>query len=148
MSFTAIPTRSNGQKFFSTWFNSLRDAGIAIENFLGGGYVAETSFTLANNTGSPTNVTGLSFSSASYKAAYIFARIQRKTDSSETVSIGTLKAVYRVATTTWELLDEMGGDYTGTTFSITSGGQIQYTTTNQSGTNYTGTLKFKVITFS
>lgn len=148
MSFTSIPERTNGQKIFYDWFNSLRTAGIAVETFLGGGYVGETSFTIANNQGAAANVTGLVFASASYKAAHIFVKIQRKTDSSETVSVGVLKVMYRTATTTWEILDELGGDFTGVTFSITAGGQVQYTSTNQAGTNYTGTMKFKALTFS
>jgi hypothetical protein len=146
--FNDIPLRANGQKFYYHWFNALRTAGVAIENFLGGGFIIETSFTLANNQAVAANVTGLVIDSASYKAAHIFVRIQRKTDSSEVVSVGVLKAVYRTATTTWEILDELSGDYTGVTFSITSAGQVKYTSTNIAGTNYTGTMKFKAITFA
>jgi hypothetical protein len=148
MSFLTIPERLNGQKILYDWFNALRGAGVDLEAFVGSGYIGETSFTIANNQGAAANVTGLSFNSASYKAAHIFVRIQRKTDSSENVSVGVLKAMYRAATTTWEILDELGGDFTGVTFSITSGGQVQYTSTNQSGSNYTGTMKFKAITFA
>ncbi len=148
MSFLSIPLRANGQKFYYTWFNLLRTAGIALENFLGPGYIIETNFALANNTASPTNVTGLLILSASYKSAHIYAEVRRKTDSVEVISSGRLIIQYRTLTSSWELLDELSGDDDGAVFTVTSGGQVQYTTDNQSGTNYTGTIKFKVITFS
>lgn len=148
MSFSAISVRSNGQKILYDWFNTIRTAGVALEAFVGAGYIGETSFTLANNTVSVANVTGLVISSSSYKSAHIYAEVRRKTDSVEVISGGRLIIQYRTLTSAWELLDELSGDDDGTVFSVTSGGQVQYTTDNQSGSNYTGTIKFKVITFA
>ena len=65
--FSDSGTRSNGQKILYSWFNVLRTAGIALENYIGAGSLPETAFTIANNTGSPANVTGLLFASATAK---------------------------------------------------------------------------------
>ncbi len=148
MSFFTIPIRQNGQKFYHDWFNSLRSAGVAIEAFFGTNFINETSFTLDNNQASPTNVSGLSFDQASVRSALIYCEVRRKTDTNEVISNGTVRAYYRANTTTWELLDELGGDDDGVLFSITPAGQIQYTSTNLTGSNYSGRLLFKAITFS
>lgn len=145
--FGSIPDRANGDKFYYYWFNSLRDAGKAIENFLGGSYIAETSVSLANNQVAASSITGLLFDHTLTQAVHIYAEVRRSTSSTEVISSGRLIAFYRVATTTWELLDELSIDDDGVVFSITSAGQIQYTSDNMSGTGYAGTMKFKAITF-
>lgn len=147
MSFATITTRQNGQKVTYSWFEALKTAGVAIENFLGGGFLVETSFTVANNQSSAANVTGLVFDKNSYKSAYIMATVRRKTNSNEAVSVGRLIAIYKDASSTWELIDELGGDDDGVTFSITAAGQVQYTSDNMAGTGYTGTMRFKALTF-
>jgi hypothetical protein len=146
--FSSIPVRENGQKFFHTWFNSLRTAGIAVEGFFGTSFLTETTFTLANNQGAASNVTGLSFDSTSVKSAMIYCEVRRKTDSNEVISNGVLRVYYRDLTTTWELLNELGGDDDGVVFSITAAGQVQYTSSDLAGTSYTGKLTFKAVTFS
>ena len=146
--FSSIPVRENGQTFFYSWFNSLRTAGIAVESFLGGGFIGETSFTLANNQSAAANVTGLVMSSTSYKSAHIYAEVRRKTATTEVISNGRLIIQYRDLTTSWELLDELSGDDDGVVFTVNSSGQVQYTSDNMSGGSYTGTIKFRAITFS
>jgi hypothetical protein len=146
--FNDIPLRENGQKFYYHWFNALRTAGLFIETWLGGGAITETSFTIANGQGAASNVTGLVFSSSSYKCAHIYAQVRRKTATNEVISSGRLIAIYRDLTSTWELLDELSGDDDGVVFSITSAGQIQYTSDTVSGSSYVGTMKFKAITFA
>jgi hypothetical protein len=108
----------------------------------------ETSFALANNQIVAANVTGLSFNSASYKSAHIYTEVRRKTDSNEAVSNGILRVMYKDSSSAWILIDELGGDDDGITFSITTGGQIQYTSNDLLGTNYSGKVTFKAITFS
>lgn len=127
----------------SGWFNTLRTW---ILELVGGGSIGETSFTIANAQASVANVTGLSFTAASYRSAEVEYEISRKTDtaSSEVRSIGTLRLAYRAQSSAWEILGEnSSGDETGVTFSITAAGQVQYSSTNISGSNYAGTLKFR-----
>jgi hypothetical protein len=145
MSFSAIPDRGNGQRILYGWFNALKNAGAALEGFLGGGFVGETSFSIANNTG-PSDVTGLVLAQATYKSAILFVEVRRKTDSTEAISVGMLKLYYRAATSDWALVDELSGDEDGVTFTITAAGQLQYTTDNMAGSGYTGTMKYRMIT--
>lgn len=146
-----IPVRENGggweNRVVASWFNQIRTALI---DLFGGGSIGETDFTLANNQGSAANVTGLSVSSASYRGAVVEYDITRKTDtaSSEVRSMGQMFLQYRAQSSAWEIAGiQENGDDAGITFSVTSGGQVQYTSTNISGSNYVGKLTFRVRTF-
>lgn len=150
---TSIPVRSNGDTVFASWWNLLRTWLIY---FFGGGAIPETQFTVANNQGVAADVTGLVFTAASYRSAEVEYELSRKTDtaSSEVRAIGRLRLAYRAEGTAWAILgeeyhgDEIDGLPAGVTFSITSAGQVQYTSTNISGSNYVGTLKFRARTFN
>lgn len=147
MAFKDIPIRANGQIFFFDWFNSVRAAGIAIESFFGSSFIPAAKVTLTNNQGSAADVSGLLMDPTKYRSSQIFAEVRRKTDTNERRSCGRLIAVYRELTTTWDVIDELGGDDDGVVFSITSGGQIQYVSNNLSGTNYVGEIRFKAMVF-
>lgn len=123
------------------------NAVITVQGYLGGGAIPETSFLLPNTTG-VSDVDGLVFDKNLYKGAMIRANVRRKTDSEERIAIGYLKVYYLDSTSTWELLDELGGNIDdGVTFSITAAGQVKYTTDNQAGANYSGSLHFAALTF-
>lgn len=148
--FTDLPVRDNGQILID-WFNALRAAGAQLESLFGGGFITETQFDLANNQGSPADITGLLFSSATLRGALIDYDVSRKTDtaSSEVRSVGRVAAIYRQESSSWELtIPEDNGDDTGITLSITSGGQVQYVSTNISGANYEGKINFKATSFA
>jgi hypothetical protein len=151
MRFFDIPVRSAGLTSPS-WWNSLRSAGMALENFLGTGFKPETVVELDNAQGSLTDVTDLVFDSADFTAAEVTVEIRRKTDtaSSERVAVGRLRLFYRYDTSAWDMSADFGGDSTGVTLSIATAGtigQVQYTTTNITGTNGVHRLKFKAISF-
>ena len=136
--FTAIAVRQNTQITDAGWWNILRLAGISIENFLGLGYLAQTPVAIANNQSSAANVTGLLFSSASVRSAiieYQIRRVSTSTGAVERVSSGRGTATYNTLATAWTYtpLGE-GGDASGVTLDITSGGQVQYTSDNMAGT--------------
>jgi hypothetical protein len=103
------------------------------------------SFALANNQVAAANVTGLVFSSATYQAVHIGVYIKRKTDTaaSDLYETGTLYMFYDFADATWRYSFTSVGDDAGIEFSVTAGGQIQYTSTNIAGANYTGTGVFR-----
>lgn len=102
---------------------------------------------IANNQSSAANVTGLTLDSSSYKSVKIFCELRRKTDTTEKICNGYLTAIYSVATASWAITAEgtMDGDDDGVTFSM-SGAQVQYTSDNMSGGNYTGTMRIKSLT--
>lgn len=151
MSFSTIPTRENGDTVLASWFNSLKTAGAAIESFLGSGFLPETSQTIANNQSAPANVTSLLFSSASTRGGIIDVDIYRYTTSTGAIEKKEIKRFvvsYKVGTATWDIMDMGGGpDVSGVTLSITSGGQVQYTSTNETGTPNTSRMLWKAVTF-
>lgn len=106
-----------------------------------------TELTIANAQTAAT-LTGLLLDSTSYKSVRIFGELRRKTDSSEVVKNGWLVAVYKDSTAAWEITEELQGegDDVGVTFAM-DGSQVEYTSSNQTGGNYTGTFKIKEVRF-
>lgn len=108
---------------------------------------SQVTFTIANNQSSLANITGLLFNPATFRGIKIEYSIYRQTDtaSSARAQIGQLRFVYNTQAATWYMSDDYAGQDAGVTFSITPAGQIQYTSTNITGTNYVGTLKYSLI---
>lgn len=148
MSFSSTPVRTADTAYKTDHVNSLRTAGVAIEGFLGGGFMQETEFTINNSEAGPTDVTGLVLDKDDYTSAVVFAEIRRKTDSGEVVAVGKISLFYRFATSTWDLVTDLPGDETGVTLTVTAAGQVQYASDTLAGANYSGTLKFKAISFA
>jgi hypothetical protein len=147
MRFSSIPLRKNGEIFYYHWFNSLRSAGVELETFFGNQYVNETTFNIANAQATAQNITDLAFDSNTIRSVVVLCEVRRKTDDEELISNGLLKVYYREHTSSWELINELGGDDDGLTFTITAAGQVQYISSTMNGANYTGKITFKTITF-
>lgn len=128
-----------------SWGENVTDAVTAIVdvlNNLGGtGDILTTSFNTANNVSSPTNVTALSFDTSQIRSAVITYSSYRKTSLSELSETGIILITYKSIAATWELAQYSVGD-SGMVFTITNAGQVQYTSSNLSGTSYVGKLKF------
>lgn len=123
---------------------AIDEVAAAIDNFTVGsvGDINETSFSLANNQVAAANVTGLLFPSASVRAfdALVDIIIDGTADVYESFR---LHGVQRASD--FQMAVEAVGDNSGITFSITSGGQIQYTSGNTAGF-VSGTMKFRAVT--
>jgi len=102
------------------------------------GDIAETSFSAANNQTSPADVTGFSFASSvrSFKALVSVTRIA----STNLYEVFNILGIQRDSD--WIIIVTGGGDSSGITFSITTAGQIQYTSSNLSG-HVSSTIKFR-----
>lgn len=147
--FNDIAVRANGQRILNDWFNSLRTAGVQVEALLGVNYIPETTFAVGSSVSSATDVTGLRFDKANVGGAQVFIFIHRKTVSDEVVALGKITAIYRAKSDTWDLVQQIDGDDSLLTFSITAQGQVQYTSQSiGSTTGYVGNVKFKAITFA
>jgi Concanavalin A-like lectin/glucanases superfamily len=85
------------------------------------------SFSASNNVSSPTNVTGLSFPNVTAFSAKISVSI----NGPNLIEYFTVEGM--LTSTGWQLYMISEGDTSGVIFSITAGGQIQYTSTNQAG---------------
>lgn len=101
------------------------------------GDIAETSFTAADNQVSAANVTGFAFANGTVRSFTALVSIVRDTTYAQYTLTGIQKAA------SWNLDQSLLGDDIGLEFSITSGGQIQYTSTN---TGSSATVKFRAIT--
>lgn len=139
MRFADIPTRGYGVTDPS-WWNSLRDAGIALEG-------AQFNFTLTNGQATPAAITNLAIDSSISTSARVEIEIRQKTNSNEIVCRGVLNVFWRAASLAWDFVPpEWIGDDPGITLSISttgSVGQMSYTLATLSGTGYSGTFKFK-----
>lgn len=103
------------------------------------GDLAETSFTAANNQSSAANVTGLAFANATVRSADILLSIVRNTTYAQ-YKINVIQGA-----SSWYIDQSYLGDVTGLTFTITSAGQVQYTSTN---TGSTAAIRFRALTTS
>lgn len=105
---------------------------------------ASTDFTIVNNQSSASNVTGLAFSGASVRSFETNYQVYRNTTSTGATELserGKLTGVYSTVAGTWEMTQQAVGN-AGITFSITSAGQVQYTSTNITGTAASSDMKF------
>lgn len=103
------------------------------------GDIVETSFSIANNQAVAANVTNFAFANASIRAfkALVSVAIDADTDLFEEFD---LKAIQKASS--WEMSVDSVGDASQITFSITSLGQVQYTSGNYTGF-VSGTMKFR-----
>jgi hypothetical protein len=101
------------------------------------GDIPRTSFTAADNQAVAANITGLAFANATVRGFEAQITIVRNTSYAQY----SLKGIQKSAS--WEMSQDYIGDDAGITFSITSAGQVQYTSTN---TGFTGALLFRAQT--
>lgn len=108
------------------------------------GDIPETSFAMANDVSTPANVTGFVFSNTVVRSfrALVSIEIDADTDAFEMYDIiGINKGG------SFEISQSSVGDESGVVFSITAGGQIQYTSANSAGF-VSGSIKFRAETTS
>lgn len=120
-----------------TTFTQLRDAILAIVGRGG----SQSSFSIANNTG-PSDVTGLLFNSANIRSARVLFHLERRTDTQDVMEHGEMFIAFNDETSAWEIIIQSHGDDAEVVFSITAGGQIQYTSNDLTGASYAGTLRW------
>ena len=144
VSYAALPTTTNGQIVYAIdtkeMFQIVDGALVGI-----GGAGADVTFTIANNQ-SITNVTDLSFNGASVRGFVLDYTVYRQTAtaSSAVAQVGQLRGVFNTQSSSWFMTDDFSGQNSGVNFTITSAGQIQYTSTNIAGTSYVGTMKYTI----
>lgn len=105
------------------------------------GDIALTSFSAANNQPTAVDVTGFAFANASIRAFSAIASVSLNATSSlfeQFQILGVQKGA------TWDISMQSVGDDAGVAFSITSAGQIQYTSSNAAGF-VSLTIKFRAI---
>jgi hypothetical protein len=117
-----------------------------LESLQGTDDIPETTFNVANNISVATDIVGLVFNPATVRSAVVDYSIYRSTDTNELAEKGKLELVYKNGASPglkWTIGRVFFGDDSGVTITMTDGGQAQYTSTNVSGTGYTGEMKFE-----
>lgn len=110
--------------------------------------VNQTSFSILNNQSSPANITGLVFDPTLFRGVELKYSIYRQTDTalSAKAQMGQLRFVYNTQAASWLMSEDFAGQNAGVEFSIDDvTGQITYVSSDITGTNYTGTLKYSLI---
>lgn len=131
------------------WAESVTEV---LNTLLAPGDILQTSFSVANNVASPSNVVGLFFDGATVRAANISYAINRTSNTNPygINETGTIYLNYDGAAplgSKWTLSQQKHND-AGVTFSVNDSGQILYTSTDIGATNYQGTMKFSAKTLS
>jgi hypothetical protein len=108
------------------------------------GDISQTSFSAANNQASAVDVTGLAFANASVRSFRALVSVSISATSNLFESFELL-GVQRGSD--WAMSVESVGDASGISFSITTAGQVQYTSSNVSGF-VSNTMKFRAIVTS
>lgn len=104
------------------------------------GDLDETSFTYAGGVGVATDVTGLSFANGTTRAFKAHVSVTNATDG--LYQVFELMGIQKGAS--WDLGVNSVGDNSQVSFSITTAGQIQYTSSSTNG----GIMKFRATTLS
>jgi hypothetical protein len=100
---------------------------------------------ILNNQTSNANITGLLFSSADYKTVIVNYVITRSSSTTYARETGTFRAYYDSNTAEWiEPSVIYSGNNSGVSFYITTGGQLQYRSSNYGGTSYVGSIDWEV----
>jgi hypothetical protein len=106
------------------------------------GDIQETSFSLANNQSSVANVVGLAFAALVVRSFTVLASVEIDA-TADLYAQFTLVGINKNGS--FDMSVEALGDVTGIVFSITSAGQVQYTSTDVTGF-VTGIVKFRAFT--
>jgi hypothetical protein len=104
--------------------------------------ISPQSFTLdAYNVASNIDITGLTFPVANVRAANIRYTVHRATDTAEIDESGMLFIVYNNLNGGWDQSQEKSGD-ANISFSVSSTGQVSFTTTSLAGANHVGFITY------
>lgn len=142
----SLPSQGDPAPWGEDLTNILEALSDVANNSLGTGDILNTSFNVANNQSAVANVNGLSFNTSLVRSAIIQYSLYRSSTTTELSESGHIYVTYKSTAGTWEIAQSYVGS-SGVTFSITNSGQIQYTSTNFSGSSYSGKMKFNAKAF-
>jgi hypothetical protein len=109
----------------------------------------EKYFSLVNNQASAANIEGLKFDYAKVGQVivdYLIQRVTTSTGATELIETGQFYLVYKPTSATWALTS--GPSTAGITLSVTSAGQVQYTSSNITGTASISKITFRARTMA
>ncbi len=104
--------------------------------------IPDTQFNFTNNQGSAANVTGLAFANASVRSFKALVSVFRD-GTANLYEAFELIGIQKDSS--WDLAQTSTGDNSGVVFTITTAGQIQYTSTDNTGSS-AEKMRFRAIT--
>jgi hypothetical protein len=125
----------------SSWAQAVTDA---LELLVGPNDILQTSFVIDNNQTSDSIIRGLYFNPTQVRAANINYSIYRSTDSGSLVETGDLLVTYDANNASgqkWQVSQRTNGN-SDVLITVNDSGQFYYTSSNMTGTNYSGIMKF------
>lgn len=122
------------------WATAVTDA---LQTVQAPGDILPTTAAINNNVSSPAAINGFAFDTAevlSFDAKYY---VQRTTDTpaANLVESGSISGNYDGSN--WNIIIGPRIKTAGISFDITSGGVVTYTSTNMTGSNYSGEIRFQ-----
>lgn len=131
------------------WGPDLTDIILALADGLtatiGPNDILPSTFTVSNNVTTPTPIAGLVFDQAQVRSAAITYSIDRTTSTGEVTENGTLLVNYNNTSNSWQSSLVCNGN-SNVNLTIT-GGQVFYTSSNMSGSNYSSKMGFRALAF-
>lgn len=144
---TAEGTPSQGAMYLNTLTGNPRvfDGTLWLDVGIRGDSIRSSGVAIANNQATPATITGATIDTTVYSAMLLFVSIKRETNTTKKRSTGFIMCQY--VNGAWEdpAVQLWGAADIGLTFSM-SGDILAYTSDNQSGTGYTGTIEFRGMT--
>lgn len=104
----------------------------------------EINFSIANDVTIPTDITDFNFDFNVQCSFFVDYYLRRSTSNTSLAHSGRLTGTYNLVDNTWGIANEFYGDDCGVEFSILNSGQIQYTSSNLSGSSYLGEIKIYI----
>lgn len=126
----------------TAWAQAVTNSLLSV---VGDGDILQTAANITNNQVSSTNINGLIFDPTIVRGAvveYSVYRVTTGTGATEQGETGTMYLTFLSTANSWDMA-VLGSDSAGIFFSITNAGQVQYTTTNFTGSAYSGVIKFR-----
>lgn len=122
--------------------------GVSLSGVTDLSFGTQVTVSIADNTG-PANITGVSLPQATYKGAAILYDLERRDDGQDATEAGWIYLSYDNEAAAWLSPQvEVYFGNAGVTFSITSAGQLQYTSNNYGGANYSGSFRGKIFSLT
>lgn len=127
----------------TAWAKEVTD----VLNFLQSpGDIVNSIATINNNQTLPLDVVGMVFSSANTRNARVTYQVKRSVTGTVLIQSGTLFLDWNPQTSSWILTHDYTAGDAGVVFSVLPSGQVQYTSSNMTGSGYVGEIKFNAKT--
>jgi hypothetical protein len=109
-------------------------------------YITDSEYVigLPNDISTPDNITDLVFDPIQVRSFIVDYSIYREDSLVGKAQVGQLRGVYNSKNGVWLMADDFAGENAGVEFSVTPSGQVQYITSNFTGTGHDCTMKYTI----